>query len=73
MNISQKQQKRELESHEARKENNQFHLKMNDKKIKIKFHIKVLKKKKKGIRQHKIPTVKAGQRNMFTQLKGTYS
>lgn len=45
MNISQKQQKRELESHEARKENNQFHVKMNDKKIKIKLHIKVLKKK----------------------------
>ena len=46
VNISQKQQKRELESHEARKENNQFHVKMNDKKIKIKFHIKVLKKKR---------------------------
>lgn len=30
----------ELESHEARKENNQFHVKMNDKKIKIKLHIR---------------------------------
>lgn len=46
---------------------------MNDKKIKIKFHINVLKKKKGNKEQHKIPTVKAGQRNMFTQLMGTYS
>ena len=45
---------------------------MNDKKIKIKFHIKVLKKKGNK-EQHKIPTGKAGQRNMFTQLMGTYS
>ena len=66
MNISQKQQKRELESHEARKENNQFLVKMNDKKIKIKFHIKVFKKKKRNEEQHKIPTVRAGQRNVFT-------
>ena len=45
---------------------NQFHVKMNDKKIKIKFHIKVFKKKKRNEEQHKIPTVKAGQRNVFT-------
>lgn len=48
MNISQKQQKRELWSHEVREEN-KFQIKMNNKKIEIEFHKKMLKLKK-GIR-----------------------